>query len=454
VTLLTWVLLMAAVEPRVETVMGAIREPGCPRLFPMLSPEFARDVPAENWPRWCGYVGALADVEDLGSADGWLRFRGKSRGRRMRLDVAFDGAGKVSGLRASPDNSVPADDAKLTLEQELEHVRQAHGLPALSALVMRDGQVVSVAAAGVRKLGDGTRVTVDDRWHLGSNAKAMTATLAGMLVDEKRLAWTSTVGEVFSSWKDLDPQFAKVTLEMLLAHRAGAPAALSPPAWARMWAARDQNAERTRTVHALLTGPPGKVGEFLYSNFGYLVAGVMIEQITGQPWEAVIRKRLFQPLGMTSCGFGAPASPGKIDQPWAHRGEGATTAPVAPGPKSDNPPSLGPAGTVHCGLRDWAKFAQMHLDGARGKATLVSAATMTRLHAALPGGDYALGWLVNQPDGNMVLTHDGSNTMFLARIWLMPAKNTGFLVATNAAGDEATGAAGQMVAYLRARYLK
>ncbi|HXU82985.1 MAG TPA: serine hydrolase, partial [Polyangia bacterium] len=310
------------------------------------------------------------------------------------------------------------------------------------------------AAAGVRKQGDGRRATIDDRWHLGSDTKAMTATLAAMLVDEKRLAWGSTVGEIFSDWKDLHRGFARVTLEMLLAHRGGAPAELSPLEWGRMWRARDPAIERTRAVHALLREPPGKVGDYRYSNFGYLVAGAMIEKVTGQAWEVVMRKRLFEPLKMGSCGFGAPASPGKIDQPWAHRRTGSGLEPVAPGPQSDNPPSLGPAGTVHCGLRDWAKFAQLHLDEARGKGTLVSAASLAKLHTPWPGGDYALGWLVERREGATVLAHDGSNTMFLARIWMVPAKNVAFLVATNAAGDEARNAMDRTVAYLRARYLK
>src|SRR4051794_33496876 len=93
-------LLVVAVEPRGETVIGAIGEPGCPRLFRMLSDEFGRSFPAEGWPGWCGFVGALGEVESLGAKDGWLRFRGTSRGRRIRLDVGFDGAGKVAGLRA------------------------------------------------------------------------------------------------------------------------------------------------------------------------------------------------------------------------------------------------------------------------------------------------------------------------------------------------------------------
>jgi D-alanyl-D-alanine carboxypeptidase len=259
---------------------------------------------------------------------------------------------------------------------------------------------------------------------------------------------------VFPEWKDIHPGFAAVTLEMLLAHRGGTPAALSRAEWSRMWDARDQVKERTRAAHELLRQAPGKVGEFLYSNFGYVVAGVMIEKVTGQPWEVVIRKRLFEPLKMSSCGFGAPATRGQMDEPWGHHREGGRLVPEPPGPKADNPPSLGPAGTVHCGLRDWAKFAQMHLDGGRGKATLVSVATMAKLHTAWPGGDYALGWGIRGKGDETVLAHDGSNTMFLARIWLMPAKNAGVLAVTNVAGDDAGNTLFRTIAYLRARFLK
>jgi D-alanyl-D-alanine carboxypeptidase len=94
----------------------------------------------------------------------------------------------------------------------------------------------------------------------------------------------------------------------------------------------------------------------------------------------------------------------------------------------------------------------MHLEGAKGKDTLVKASTMAKLHTPWPGGDYALGWGAHGSEG--VLSHDGSNTMFLARVWLLPARNVAFLVATNAAGDEAVSAVDRTIFYLRARYLK
>jgi D-alanyl-D-alanine carboxypeptidase len=443
-SVLALTLLFAAVDARANTVLDAVAEPGCPRLFPMLSDRFARDFPAEKWPSWCEFVGKLEGVEDLGTKDGWLKYRGTSRGRKILFDVAFDGAGKVAGLMALTDDSLPPAELKLTLAEQLARVRQDQGLPALAVLVLRDGREAEIAATGVRKQGDPTAVTTDDRWHLGSDTKAMTATLAAILVEEKRIAWTSTVAEVLSDWKDLNPAQGKVTLEMLLAHRGGLPPHVNPREWGKMWDAPDQIKQRRETVHTLLRGPPGKIGEFLYSNFGYLVAGVMLEKVTGLSWEAAIKKRLFEPLKMTSCGFGGPASRGKIDHPWAHQRHGETLSPVAPGPRSDNPASLGPAGTVHCSLRDWGKFVQMHLDGGRGQATMLAAATIKKLHTPV-GGQAALGWGVGAHKGSPVLSHDGSNTLFFARVWMLPARNVAFLIATNAAD--------RLVSYLRARHL-
>jgi CubicO group peptidase (beta-lactamase class C family) len=85
------------------------------------------------------------------------------------------------------------------LDAYLEAVRARHALPALAAAVVKDGEVIASGAVGVRALGTDVPVTVEDRFHLGSDTKAMTATLAGMMVDEGRLRWDSTIGEVLGS---------------------------------------------------------------------------------------------------------------------------------------------------------------------------------------------------------------------------------------------------------------
>src|SRR5688572_24210181 len=103
---MSWLALLwltAAVEPRVQTVLDAIAEPGCPRLFSMLTPGFQQAYAAGTWPGWCRSVGALKDLESLGTRDGWLLFRGTSGERRILLDVVFSAEGKVAGLMARHD---------------------------------------------------------------------------------------------------------------------------------------------------------------------------------------------------------------------------------------------------------------------------------------------------------------------------------------------------------------
>src|SRR5690606_26229835 len=83
-----------------------------------------------------------------------------------------------------------------SLNSYVEAVRTEYGLPALAAAVVKEGKVIAAAATGTRVYGQDIPVTIDDRFHLGSNTKSMTATLAGMLVEEGKLSWDSNVGDV------------------------------------------------------------------------------------------------------------------------------------------------------------------------------------------------------------------------------------------------------------------
>ena len=344
-----------------------------------------------------------------------------------------------------------------TLGAQLKQVKDAHHLPAVAALALRDGRPLESAALGDRKLGESTPVTPDDVWHLGSDTKAMTATLIAMLVDEHKLDWTATLSKLFPKWTDIAPGYGEVSIEMLLGHRAGLPAETSPNKrfW-KMRAAKDQLQARTDYVHDVLRVPADKVGMFRYSNASYVAAGVIVEQATGVSWEDNMRKRLFEPLGMASCGFGPAAHVGKVDQPWAHDCRSGTCKPVPPGPDSDNPPALGPAGTVHCSLADWGKFVAMHIRGERGEKTLVSPESMKRLHQAQAGGSYAMGWGVVLRDwaGGAAWSHNGSNGLFFATVWAAPAKGLVFLSATNRGGDEAQAASDEIARYFVSRYAR
>ena len=92
----------------------------------------------------------------------------------------------------------------------------------MAAAVLRGERIIAQGAAGVRKRGTAERITLDDRFHLGSCGKAMTATLVAMLVEEGKLNWTTTLGEIFADTvKPMHPAWEKVTLRQVLAHRSG-----------------------------------------------------------------------------------------------------------------------------------------------------------------------------------------------------------------------------------------
>jgi CubicO group peptidase (beta-lactamase class C family) len=143
---------------------------------------------------------------------------------------------------------------------------------------------------------------------------------------------------------------------------------------------------------------------------------------------------------MRSAGFGPPGQldGDRIDQPWGHQENHGRFEPV----QRDNPPCMGPAGTVHCSVPDWGKFAALHLRGAQGKARLLRPATFRTLHTPPPGGEYAGGWIVADRSwaGGPTLTHDGSNTYWYASIWIMPVLGLATMVVTNQAGAAAEAA--------------
>lgn len=347
------------------------------------------------------------------------------------LDASEAGTLDAGNDAANDASTTQPDD----LASVLEPIRAEANLPALIGAVWKGDELVAIGVTGTRKLGDPTPATIYDQWHLGSDTKAMTATLIGIQVDKGVMSLDDTISELFAG-ETIDPGYVNVTIAELLQHRGGAPAEIPDDILDAMWAGGSNPAARTAAVLSLISRPPEQAtGTFVYSNAGYMIAGGAVERVQqGKPWEEIMQDELLVPLGMGSCGFGAPGNPDQVEQPWGHDGE----TPISPGPLADNPPSLGPAGTVRCSITDWGKFLALHLHGARNEAVpLVSQATLTALQTPPPGADYGCGWGVTTRDwaGGTALTHSGSNTLWFATTWIAPAKNTTLAVITNR-GDE------------------
>ncbi len=325
----------------------------------------------------------------------------------------------------------------------------------VAAIVTADG-LEAIGADGVREHDTTAAVTVHDKFHLGSCTKSMTATMLAMLVEDGTLTWKTTVGEVFANLGEkIDPQWKAVTIEQLVTHRSGAPANLDADGlWGRLWGSHGTPTEqRMMLVEGVITKPPAATPgtKYIYSNAGFAIAGAMAEKVTGTAWEDLMRKRLFEPLGMKSAGFGAPGSAEVIDQPRGHRQDGKA---VLPGIGADNPAAIGPAGTVHCTIEDWGKYIQFHLNGEKGKNgaeinKLLKAESFVRLHTPFASEDqdkYAMGWIVaarpwakgvGEKTAGKVLTHGGSNTMWFCVTWLAPERDFAVLIACNQGGEKA-----------------
>jgi len=262
----------------------------------------------------------------------------------------------------------------------------------------------------------------------------MTATLIGMLIDDGLLSWSTTFRDVFPDRVSrFHPDFQATTLQQLLSHRAGLPHDAS---WWNLPGLTTTDKRRAAMVSLLVKAPLTKPGAvYAYSNAGYVLAGLIAEEVSGQSWEELMQQRLFDPLKMTSAGFGPPgkADSGRVDQPWGHRESNGRVEPT----RQDNAPCMGPAGTVHCSVSDWGKFASLHLRGAQGKTRLLKPATFRTLHTPPAGSEYAGGWFVLDRSwaGGHALNHSGSNLAWYCTIWVAPARDFATLVVTNQGGS-------------------
>lgn len=357
------------------------------------------------------------------------------------------GDGRPAQLLASAKDQAAyfrvSQQAYRDLNSLLEPIRAANKVPALACAVVLSNQIVGLGAVGLRRTGvTSAPVTIQDKWHHGSLTKAMSATLAAMVVEEGKIGWNTTLAEVFPDWAPkMNPAWRGATLEQLSSNRGGAPGDLGPSGiWTLLWNFAGTPREARRLLLEKLTvlppsSPPGT--QYEYSNAGFSLAGHMLETRLGKPWEELLTERLFRPLGMDSAGFGVPATPRYLDQPWGHQLVGGQPSAIEPGTSADNPPAIGPAGTVHCSVIDLAKYVAFHVAGHRGDTALLKQSSFLKLHQAYPSNEnYGHGWIeLERPWAapGKAYTHTGSNLQWISVIWFAPARQFGVVALCNLA---------------------
>jgi CubicO group peptidase (beta-lactamase class C family) len=376
---------------------------------------------------------------------------GKTSALLSRRDLLkISGAGAVSLLstfflsyahRFIPET--PSDQ----LANELARILQQKHAPGLAAAYVKDKELIAIASAGERIKSSGIPVTPDDIFHIGLCTMAMTSTMFAKLIEEGIVGWETKLSAIFPELQGVIlKEYENMTPVHLLCHMAGVPGEKTPASYSvfqdRLWSYTGSVMEqRLQVLHDVLSQPPdpqflpGKA--FNLSNLGYIIAAAIAEKLTGKSWEDLMTEKLFEPLGMKSAGFGPPGDPKLGDQPWGH--STADCIPMAPGPKADFPPVAGPAGRVHVNMRDWAKFATLHLQGARKtEGLLLKPQTFASLQSDPFKQTYSFGWspAYREWASGFALAHAGTNTYWYASIWIAPVRKSAFVAAANCGSDD------------------
>ncbi len=352
----------------------------------------------------------------------YIRFGAKS----LVLGTVF---AILNNCAAAPHNNSPT-----TPPNGITKVRGYKATQAAGVAYAANGAAPAVLVAGPIQRGSKTQVRPDARWHIGSITKTFTATLIMQLVDQGKLRLDAPIERYLARYSDqMHPQWRALTLRQILSHSAGIRA---NPSLAVLIASKsyDPYDGRRRVLSQMWSQPLSRPkGRYHYSNIGFVLAGIIVEEVANAPWETLVQREIATPLSLTSLGFGPPK--GATD-PRGHMDGVVTSIPMDPNSNlSDNPAWMGPAGTIHMTLGDLAKWGQAHVKACRGEfASFLSQSSCKQMQTP-QSGVYGLGWMIDTSHGQKQIWHDGSNTLWYAKISIDVANNTVIAAATNSANN-------------------
>ena len=369
----------------------------------------------------------------------------------------------VSSVRAGQPGVPP------NLDQYVAKAMRAFGEPGLSLAIVENGKTVVAKGYGVRSIATRAPVTADTAFPIGSETKAFTSAALAILVDEGKLKWSDRVVDRLPGFRMFDPYVTEhMTILDLLTHRSGLGLGEGD-----LLIIPNTTRSRTDIVHALRYLKPrtGFRDVFAYDNILYIVAGQLIQAVSGETWEHFVEHHLFAPLGMTdsrtlydAAAPNAVALHGRTDGPIRGMGQekiltGVLDAAVA-----------APCGSINASAVDMAKWMAMWEEAGKlpdGRPLLSAAAVhqlwnpvvvvpsdafgaISPLLAEPSFQDYALGWFVENDGGHTVVEHTGAVFGALAALYFIPDKHVAFSVIIN---SEDGGTRRAVVDYLEAYYL-
>ena len=377
-----------------------------------------------------------------------------------RRSALFASAGAAALPTAAwAQTSSPANDNAGLAEAVDAYVRQCMAAwpdqPALGIALVRDGQPILTRGYGVKRQGTQDRADEHTLFAIASNTKNVTAAALAMLVDEGKVKWDEPVRTYLPGFTLSDPFIGeRITVRDTLSHRAGFGLGAGDLLF---W----PNSDRSRAeIMAAVPHVPIEDGfraNYHYCNLMFVVAGEVLAAVSGMPWETFIQTRILDRVGMSEtvpftsmADASKSALPhGRIGPPLRYQGAMTLLSDTIAG--IWNWDAAGAAGGFCSTPTDWAKWIQVRLamgalpDGTR----LFSEARATEMWrpniivgsspgptAELPGraiaSTYAMGWQVQDYRGERLISHGGGSPGGISATVLLPGRNAGFAIFSNA----------------------
>lgn len=327
--------------------------------------------------------------------------------------------------------------------------------PAVSVALVKDGQTLLAKGYGTRIKGQNAPASDNTLFAIASNSKNVTAACLGMLVDEGKVKWDEPIKTYLPEFTLSDPVIAeRITVRDTLSHRAGFGLGAGDLLF---WPNSDRSRADVLRQAAFVPIEDGFRANYHYCNLMFVVAGAVIERVSGMTWEDFVQTRIFDKLGMNdSVPLARLADPaksalphGRVGPPLRYQGEMTQIAKsIAEVWNWDNAAA---AGGICASARDWAKWMALRLNnGALPDGTrLFSEAVAKEMYkpniivsssegptAALPNrsiaNTYALGLQVQDYRGERIATHGGGSPGGISSTVLLTARKIGISIFTNA----------------------
>ncbi|SCY36639.1 serine hydrolase domain-containing protein [Flavobacterium caeni] len=333
-----------------------------------------------------------------------------------------------------------------------DSIRSAYHIPELSYAVVGAESTLEIAATGNHSAALPDGATLDDRFHIGSNTKAMTAFIIAKYVEKGKLNWNTRFFSLFPEWeKASKPEYRHITLQQLLSHRAGIQpfqGENDPPIPGFKGTKQERRRQFGQFVLGLAPATADSHQPFVYSNAGYTLATLMLEKATGKSWEQLVEKVFNKDLRL-DVKFSWPENQKRKDT-WGHSYENGQLIPI-PSTAGYSLDFTEPAGDLNMTLKNYVKFIQLNLQGLAGQDNYLKAATYRFIHEGVD--NYAMGWFNIHENGNVLSVHSGTGAFtYFTIAHIDRIGNKAYIIFANSFNDDTQQGVRVLMRKLKERY--